>query len=299
MAHRISDNDEGYLEGLRPTYFAEQIKYLTRHYEILSLNELVRCFEQHREIPANSVVLTFDDGFRNNLEHAVPVLAHHRVPATIFLVTGSVSSGKLPWSQLLGYLFQHTTVSTLQHSLIESTGLELTTVEKRKKAYLQVKLVMKRVSRIERERYLHQLSELLEVEPPLDRMLTWEQVRELQTKNIEFGAHTFSHPLLANLTRQEARWEMEKSRFDLERELSIQRPLFAFPAGSYNDELVHMAISLGFRSFFQRNRRLRINNLTSTTQYSLSRVGLPNAPAYVLEAELDGPLHAVRRLYRK
>ena len=53
-----------------------------------------------------------------------------------------------------------------------------------------------------------------------------------------------------------------------------------------------------FRCLFQSRRSVRVNSLEGMNQFSLSRIGLPNAPAVILEAELDGPLHALRGLYR-
>jgi peptidoglycan/xylan/chitin deacetylase (PgdA/CDA1 family) len=152
--------------------------------------------------------------------------------------------------------------------------------------------------RSEREQELARISELLEVEAPRDRMLTWEQAREMQAAGVEFGAHTYSHSLLSLQTPDEARWEMERTLEDLRFKLGVANPSFAFPGGSYDAALVDLARALGFRSVFQKNRRLRVNSLETTNQFALSRVGLPNAPAHVLEAELDGPFHFLRGLYR-
>ena len=118
FGHRIAADDEGYLQGLRPEWLVEQLQYLTRHFEVIPLAELVRCYEQRTPVPHRSVVLTFDDGFRDNLDPGLSILRRFRVPATVFLVTGSISSGELPWSQRLGFLFQRTTVAEVQHRIL-------------------------------------------------------------------------------------------------------------------------------------------------------------------------------------
>ncbi len=296
--HRVENDDEGYLQGLSPSWFAEQIEYLTRHFEIIPLSYFVSCFESGRDAPSNSVVLTFDDGFRDNYENAFPVLERHAVPATIFVVTDCLSSGQLPWPQRLGYLFQLASNKCFRHDLVGGVEHDLTGPGRRE-TYLIVKRVLGTMDHRGRERSIEELSEVLDVEPPRDRMLTWAQAREMKAKGIEFGAHTFSHPLLANVPREEARWEMEKSLGDLQEHMGIERPSFCFPGGSYDAALVEMVKALGFRSVFQSSPRLRVNSPATTDQFALSRVGLPNAPSYILEAELDGPFHAVRRLYRR
>jgi len=131
-------------------------------------------------------------------------------------------------------------------------------------------------------------------------MLTWDQARAMQASGlVEFGAHTVSHPLMAHLSLEEAVWELEQSRNDLKKYLSVSRPSFAFPGGSFNASLVEMVKAMGFRSVFQSRPDLRFNSPGTTDQFALSRVGLPNAPSYILEAELDGIFHPIRRLYRR
>jgi peptidoglycan/xylan/chitin deacetylase (PgdA/CDA1 family) len=71
--------------------FAWQMRWLARRgYNVISLSEYLRCRAEHRLPPAKSVVLTFDDGYVDNLTNATPVLRQHGFPATLFVVTGHV-----------------------------------------------------------------------------------------------------------------------------------------------------------------------------------------------------------------
>lgn len=114
LGHRVADDDEGCLQGLRPSWLAEQLDYLSRHYHFLSLSKLLDCYERHQSIPPNSVVITFDDGFRDNFTNAYPILQQYHVPATVFLATGCVSSGDLPLPQQVGCLCQKQLTRTVQ-----------------------------------------------------------------------------------------------------------------------------------------------------------------------------------------
>jgi len=296
--HRVEDNDEGCLQGLRPSWLSEQLDYLSRHYSFLPLSKLLDCYERHQPIPPNSVVVTFDDGFRDNFTNAYPILQQYHVPATVFLVTGCVSSGDLPWPQKVGYLFQKTKVETLCHVTTDEKHLKLRSPKERDLARRIVWNFLGHMPRAERERSIEKLCELLQVEVPQDRMLTWDQVETMRKGGIEFGAHTFSHPWMALQSPEEAQREMEDSLYDIQNRLGITRPPFVFPSGSFTSDLVKMAISVGFRCVFQSRHSVRVNSLEVNDQFSLSRVGLPNGPRVILEAELDGPLHALRGLYR-
>ena len=294
--HRVNDDDEGYMQGLAPAWLDQQLSYLTGHYEVISLRTLVDCLRRKSPVPERSVVLTFDDGFRDNYTNAFPLLQKHRVPATIFAVTGALTDGDLPWSQRLGYLFQNTSASRFCHSLTEGKELSLDTTAARKLAYRRVKPAISVMSRLKRDAAIAEISRELDVCPPQDRMMTWEQAREMQAAGIEIGAHTVSHPLLAEISLEEAILEIETSRDDLVRELGIEQPSFCFPAGSMNTELLARIPQLGFYCTFVPGQAIRLNSTESVGPYSLARVGLPNAPAAYLEAELDGPFHALRRL---
>ncbi|MGY6629520.1 MAG: polysaccharide deacetylase family protein [Wenzhouxiangella sp.] len=294
--HRVADDDEGYMQGLKPEWLDQQLAYLTRHYEVIPLRRLVECLEQGAPVPSRTAVLTFDDGFRDNYQHAFPLLQKYRVPATIFTVTGALTHGELPWSQRLGYLFQNTPLDSLTHALGNGECLTLEDAAARKRAYRRVKPAISRMPRAQRDAAISELSRVLEVEPPRDRMMTWDHAREMQAAGIELGAHTVSHPLLAEMPLDEALLEIKKSRDNLRRELGIERPSFCFPAGSLNAELLARIPELGFYCTFLPGQGIRLNNAKNVGPYTLSRVGLPNAPAIYLEAELDGPFHALRRM---
>lgn len=296
--HRVADDDEGCLQGLRPSWLAEQLDYLSRHYQFLPLSKLLDCYERHQSIPPNSVVITFDDGFRDNFTNAYPILQQYHVPAAVFLATGCVSSGDLPWPQQVGYLFQKTHVDRLCHITTKEIPVPLKSPRDRNAARTTVRKVLGRMPRVERERSIAELSGLLQVDIPRDRMLTWDQVKTMQNGGIEFGAHSVSHPWMALLSPEEARWEMEASLHDIQHRCGMTRPPFVFPAGSFTHDLVKMAISVGFRCVFQTHQSVRVNQIGVNDQFSLSRVGLPNAPGVILEAELDGPFHVLRGLYR-
>lgn len=292
--HRVSDDDEGYLEGLKPSWLDEQLAYLTRHYEVIPLSELVRCLEERRAPPKKSVVITFDDGFRDNFEYALPLLQKHNATATVFVVTGSLSTGELPWSERLGYLFQHTVVDAFSGPETGNQRVSLATPGQRHSAYQVVRKPLATMCREDRDAAISRVANSLEVEPPKDRMLNWDQARDMLAAGNEIGAHTYSHPLLAQIPYEEAKWEMKKSLSDIREHLRIENPAFCFPGGSFNDRLLDLVPRLGFRSAFVPNQALRMNTPDSVTPYSLSRRGLPNAPALYLEAEIEGPFNAIR-----
>ncbi len=104
MYHHVGDNPRSKSQAsmVSPENFARQMKYLHDHrYHVMSLDELVTAIAQKRDLPRNSVVITFDDGYENNYTRAFPVLRQYGFPATIFLISDLVGEeGYLTWEQI-------------------------------------------------------------------------------------------------------------------------------------------------------------------------------------------------------
>lgn len=293
--HRVRDDDEAFFPSLRPHWLREQLAYLTRHHEVIGLDTLVACIVERRPPPPRSVVLTFDDGFRDNVEEALPILDAFGVKATIFVVTGALTEGWLPWSQRLGYLFEHAVASSLRHPLFGDEEVPLADEPSRRRAYAHARRGLAATARGVRDATIQELADAVGAALPRDRMMTWEHAREALANGHGIGAHTYSHALLARVAPEEARWEMERSRVDVEEHLGIANPAFCFPAGSTSPSLRELVRTLGFRSCFLPDPSRRLNRPGDVDAYSLARVGLPNAPGAHLEAEIDGPFHTLRR----
>jgi len=253
------------------------------------------CIAENRPPPTRSVVLTFDDGFRDNVEHALPILDEFGVSATNFVVTQSLSDGRLPWPQRVGFMFQHTREAQVHHDILGHHAISLAGEQQRRKVYARMLQVLAPLERQPRDQIIEQLGLTLAVAPPDDRMMTWEHARAMLARGHSIGAHTYSHALLAQVPSDEARWEMERSRLDIEDHLGIRHPSFCFPGGSTTPALRRLARELGFSSCFVPNPAQRINRPAAVDNFSLVRLALPDGPGFNLEAELEGPFHAIRR----
>jgi peptidoglycan/xylan/chitin deacetylase (PgdA/CDA1 family) len=87
-----SDPDDRSAISVNRPLFLDQMVYIKQHYKVISLREYLRARENGRPLPRYSVILTFDDGLRNFLTVAAPVLNDLGFPATVFLVTEKVDS---------------------------------------------------------------------------------------------------------------------------------------------------------------------------------------------------------------
>ena len=84
--------------------FNKQMQYLRRHYNIITLEQLVEHYLGKEKIPNNAVVITMDDGYRSNHLLAYPVLKQYQLPATVFVSTDFVENQEPLWTDRLDYL---------------------------------------------------------------------------------------------------------------------------------------------------------------------------------------------------
>jgi peptidoglycan/xylan/chitin deacetylase (PgdA/CDA1 family) len=174
------------------------------------------------------VVLTFDDGYADNFEQALPILEEFQVPATIFVSTGWVDTTDEAWWDELERIF----LLGLGHS----SGRPRRELEG---AYWASHREIKGLPVSERRRRLDDLRRIWDVPPggrASHRALSWEQVRRLaRSPLITLGAHTVHHPQLSTQDRATQEQEIGESRRALESLTNQSIRVFSYPYGTRTD----------------------------------------------------------------
>lgn len=242
--------------------FDRQMSYVKRHYAVVHLSELIDNIEARRPLRDAMCAITFDDGWRDNYNHALPILRHHAIPATVFLTANFITGGKWFWEERLKYLLAHfyqrrrepgvdeTTRAALDAALDElGLGDVLCLHASRLPAYLTVTVNQARTADRWRERLMSCLEELLS-RPGLGeprRFLNWEEIEQMAGSDIQFGAHTLTHLNFERCSLQEADEELREGKLALERQLRRPASLFAYPYGKNTDEVRALVPAAGYR----------------------------------------------------
>jgi peptidoglycan/xylan/chitin deacetylase (PgdA/CDA1 family) len=249
MYHSVALEDAApYIEpGNRvdPRTFERQMAFLAAERRVIALSELVEAIAAGRTPPAGTVCITFDDGYRDSLTVAAPILERYRLPATLFLTTGLVERGENQWSDRLHSLGR----KDLHARLLEA-------------------------SHAERMRVLDEFQAAEKKAPRL--MLDWDEARELARRypRFEIGGHTRDH---LDLTRHpgEARAQIEGCAEDLRRELGVEPRHFSYPYGRWDSPTRQAVIDAGWRSAVAADARGHIG--PASDRYALPRVEAPHS----------------------
>jgi peptidoglycan/xylan/chitin deacetylase (PgdA/CDA1 family) len=235
--HRVAPGEDGYLSPLPLVAFEERMEFLARRCSVLALDQAVDALVRH-DVPENAVVLTFDDGYRDNYLHAFPILEGLSLPATIFLVTGSIGTGRLIWHDRVFRAFGETRCVELTGFPADGQRHRLDDAGQREHARTALLRWLKTLDEERRDEQIARLAERLEVEDARvsdGLMLSWDEVQRMHARGIGFGAHTVSHPVLSRVSDERARQEIDASKREIEARLHCPVRAFAYPNGSQRD----------------------------------------------------------------
>jgi peptidoglycan/xylan/chitin deacetylase (PgdA/CDA1 family) len=229
-----------------------QCEHLKKHYRPVSLSEVSESIARRKLLPPRPVVITVDDGYRDFMVNAWPILKAWSIPALVYVATDLPDHHTWLWTD------------QLRHFLVQQgDNAAATTIVER----------LKKVPDEQRRAYLASLPGLRTTPPPDYEPLTWDEIRTLADEGVEFGAHTRTHPILSRLeNRDRMREEIAGSKARLEEELKTPVVHFCYPNGTpgdYNDEVVDVVRECGFQTAVTALRGI---NPTGTNPLLLRRI---------------------------
>lgn len=238
--HRVHPRPGPFMiDPVPPDRFEAQMRHLARAYRPLPLAELL---ERSRAgtVPPGAVAVTFDDGYADNAEYALPILARHGIPATVFLVTGCIGTGRIPWHDEVLLAFASTRQSAIRipGGAADAPSLPLAGEAERHRAAFAALAALKPMPEGERLAGIRAIRDELGPGDPAaaaSLMLDWERVRSMRGSGIAFGSHTETHPILSRVAPDRAREEVVRSKQTIEKELGEEAAFFAYPNGRPED----------------------------------------------------------------
>jgi peptidoglycan/xylan/chitin deacetylase (PgdA/CDA1 family) len=225
--------------------------WLRGWFNVLPLVEASKLL-QRGGLPQRALSITFDDGYADNHDVALPVLQKHGLSATFFVATGFLDGGRM-WNDTVVEAIRGAPDSgiDLNGTVAASLGhLACASVSERRASVSRAIDATKYLPAAKRERWIATILERSGATLPSGLMMRSDQVAALHRAGMDIGAHTMTHPILANLPVEEARREIRSGRERLQAITGQRVALFAYPNGKpgtdYGDEAVRVVRELGF-----------------------------------------------------
>lgn len=247
--HRVLPaHDELFPDELDSACFDRQLTIIKSLFNVIPLIDAVRHLRDGT-LPPRTACITFDDGYADNAEVALPILLRHGVPATFFVASGFLNGGRM-WNDSVIEMVRRSPAGTLDASALGLGVHSVSTVGQRRAAIGDLIRQLKYLDMDVRLARVNQLAALLRLPLRDDLMMTSEQVRTLHRAGMDIGGHTVNHPILAAAPAPLARYEIAEGKRMLEELIGSPVRLFAYPNGKpgadYRAEHTAFVRELGF-----------------------------------------------------
>lgn len=219
--------------------FRRELTYVSRHFHVLPLEDALHRLRTGT-LPANAAALTFDDGTKNLATQAASVLRELKLPASVFLATGSMSTGEALWPDRLWLAFARTEVPEVDLATIGLGTCMLRTPADRGATYAAAVERLKDLPDRKRIAQFEWLIATLGPDSGADNgpfeMLSWDQAQTLASDGlVTLHPHSVTHPILSRCSDEKVQSEVAGSYAALEHVTGRAPSIFAYPNGRRRD----------------------------------------------------------------
>ena len=247
--HRVlPEPDPLFPDEVHAARFDQILEWLNSLFNILPLDEAIALAKAGR-LPTRAAAITFDDGYADNHDVAMPLLKKHRNSATFFIATDFLDGGRM-WNDSIIAAVRNAPAAELNLEAIGLGRLPVGSIDQKRAA---IQALIGRLKYLPNEVRTETVARVVASSGssmPSDLMMTSDQVLRMHQNGMGVGAHTCSHPILASLSPEEALAEVRDGRSRLESIIGNRVGLFAYPNGKpeqdYRSEHADMVKRLGF-----------------------------------------------------
>lgn len=221
-----------------PASFDAQVALLARHFTFVDTRDLV-AYAQGAPLPENPVMVTFDDGYRDNHDVVLPILLRHGAKAVFFVATRFIAERRLFWWERIAQLIGGARVARLRLERFEGMDLPLGDAAERGHATAHLLRLVKTRYGLDVDLLLEELAVACGTRDEADArahaerlLMNWDHIRALRDAGMDVQSHSHAHRLLQTMSPAEAARDLLLARQTLERELDRPVHAIAYPAGS-------------------------------------------------------------------
>ena len=242
--HKISPVRNDYYPSLVPELFEALLKYITEHFKIITFNEIKK--EQKSTKPL--MILSFDDGYYDFLEYAMPLLKKYNVKANLNIVPECVESGLPMWNIRLYDFLNSASIDVINE--MKLTGFDHRLMKNDQNGKLAFGLALSRFlknrPKVERDELLQKIFEKIDNDESIEytRMLNKEEIIKI-AKIHEIGVHSYSHESMGFESKEYFEQDFQRCKNYFENELKLPLTIYAFPNGSYKNYQIDFLINQG------------------------------------------------------
>ncbi|MBI4929249.1 MAG: polysaccharide deacetylase family protein [Bacteroidetes bacterium] len=286
--HRISPYPDGFWSPLTPKQFESHIKFLSKKYRFISLNNL---FDKKKEQLRDCCAVVFDDAFKDFHEHALPIIKKHQVPVTMFVPVDCVNKNQIIWTSQLDNCFKFTNKTELCLNINnEQIFLKLESEKQRSKAAFAVRKLLIRLPDKQRRIYVSTIMQTLGYKDDTNaNSMSWSEIKETLA-DVKYESHSMTHPALSMIEDEATLdYELYESKNLLTAKLENNVDYIAYPAGNYSGRVLHLVLKYYKAGFAVNNELVDLKKVNDTPyKYAIPRFNVHDKNPYELFFRING-----------
>jgi peptidoglycan/xylan/chitin deacetylase (PgdA/CDA1 family) len=289
-------------DPMSPALFEDILSYVQKKFNTLSLNELLFEPPEHSSKPLAAI--TFDDGYRDFMDHSVPLLKKYSMPADMFIVTDCVEKNMPTWTYVIDHLIEKTSKLKLEnfnfHSLADEYRQEKwENDEERIHFGKRFKQQLKWIPSHERNDIIENLElNFNDVQSPHGMMMTWDDIRQASAAGIGIGSHSVTHETLATIEDDAMLVnELQNSKKIIKDKTGIDPQVFSYPCGNYDDRVKKFTKNAGYKAGLAVDQKLYLPSRDDL--YEVPRIELYNESWIKSRARINGTISFIEKILQR
>ena len=300
--HRIYDKEKEFLFddeviSATPENFEKQLKFIKRYFSVITMTELYQYCICGIDLPKNPVMITFDDGYRDNYYNAFKLLQKYNLKATFFISTDYVESRDMFWWDKVAYIVKSSKIGSIKLSYPYKMEYDIRTIDTKLRAIKELLKVIKTTYNFDLKLFIHELASSAKTYLDdsdyisYETILSWAEIKEMKQAGMDIGSHTKTHRVLSNLTEDDLFEELSGSKNILEYHLSQPICSISYPVGgsnSFNQKVQESVERCGYSLAFSYGTGMNRFGIT-IDPFNIKRVGVDAIPISYLKLIMTMP----------
>ncbi len=267
--HKIIPEYDQIWPGIHPRLFEEILILLKKHYTILPLNNLY--LKQALELK-NACFITFDDGYKDYLDYAYPILKKHSVPSTLFVLPYQITNKGHIWTSAIIFFVKHYSVNEID-DFFTKRDIKINFTDKNDyfKINLDITIHLCNLGQAQRMSAIYDLREKFVADKRIieNELLSFDELRLLGPELVSVASHSLTHPSFKKETDAVfIETELKDSKEIIEKETGQEVNAFAFPFANYSEVSLSFAKKLYKLCFTRINDFVDLKKLKKDKEYS-------------------------------
>jgi len=233
--HKIIPEYDQIWPGIHPRLFEDIIILLKKHYKILPLSDLYLRPESELK---DACFLTFDDGYKDFLDYAYPILKKHNIHSTLFVLPNDITNRGHIWTSTIIFFVKHYSYNEIDEFFRKrEVVIYYSDLFDGFKLNLDITACLCEMQQMERAALIKELQEKFIADNRVvqNELLSFEELRKLDPSIVTIASHSLTHPSFRQeLDEEFINYELKESKAIIEKELNTDVKAFAFPFAKYN-----------------------------------------------------------------